>query len=791
MLRSYLAVAFRHLLKHKVYTLISLSGLALGLATCLLLTVFVAEQFAVADFHGKGDTVYRVLRRDDLAGSDAFGSGIDGGLTLAVREEVAEVEQTTRFLNWGMWVRHGDKNLMQYLCLADVSLFDMFDLRLVDGDPHGALADPGSIVVTQSAARRYFGDADPVGATVTVDNDKMGGDYMITGVVGDIPDKSHVGFDFMTAHPPAGSPSYFAENAWAGWRDTWYPFEAWVQLRRGVTAAEVEARLPALVEPHRGVEHVRGSTYRLQRLNRIHLYSETDFGRRSDGDITFLRTLGLIGAFVLVIACINFMNLAMARSTHRAREIGLRKVLGAHRRQLAGQFLGEAVLIAGLALVLSIPLALVSLPLFNDLLGEAFTIRSFADPGLAAWMLALAAAAGLLAGSYPALALSGLQPASILKTSARFGRGALLRKGLVVFQFAATVILVVCTAVVYGQTDYMKSRDLGLDQEHVVVMPIGFADLSLPERYEAVKARFAEHPNVLAVTAPWGFPGMWEQHFTVRPEGEDEDWRMLVQGIDNDFLETLGIELVAGRNADVRRKGQPEFLLNETAVRRLGWDDPVGRTIEWLNQEGVVVGVVADYHSRSMHSMIEPILLADWLHLVIAVRMAPRDVPETMAFLEETWHHFVPHRPFEARFLDEAYDSAYWSEERQGRSFATLSGLAIFIACLGLLGLTAFTCQQRTKEVSIRRVLGAGTGSVLGLLLRESLWAVLLGNLAAWPIAWYAMRGWLEDYPYAIDLRPEIFLAATAAVLVVAVLTTCSQTLRAAWSSPVDALRHE
>ena len=256
MLRSYLAVAFRNLLKHKVYTLISLSGLALGLATCLLLTVFVAEQFAVADFHSKGE------HRPPPAAPRRPGrqrrlrlSGIDGGLTLAVREEVAEVEQTTRFLNWGMWIRHGDKNLMQYLCLADVSLFDMFDLRLVDGDPHSALADPGSIVVTQSAARRYFGDADPVGATVTVDNDKMGGDYMITGVVRDIPHQSHVGFDFMTAHPPAGSPSYFAENAWAGWRDTWYPFEAWVQLRQGVTAAEIEARLPALVEPHRGVEH--------------------------------------------------------------------------------------------------------------------------------------------------------------------------------------------------------------------------------------------------------------------------------------------------------------------------------------------------------------------------------------------------------------------------------------------------------------------------------------------------------------------------------------------------------
>jgi putative ABC transport system permease protein len=449
------------------------------------------------------------------------------------------------------------------------------------------------------------------------------------------------------------------------------------------------------------------------------------------------------------------------------------------------------VLVSLLSLVVSFALAWVALPLFNPIVDESYIASDLLQPGPAAIMALVAVGAGLLAGSYPALALSGFQPVSILKTSTHAGGGAWLRRALVLFQFAATIVLLVCTLVVYQQTEYMRSRDLGLEQEHLVVMPIGFADLSLPERYETVKARFAEHPKVVAVTAPWGVPAMWSQDFTVEPEGAAEALRIDVQGIDNDFLETFGMKLVAGRNVDVHREGASEMLLNETAVRALGWEDPIGKSISWQQGEGQVVGVVADYHAGSMHNPIRPILLCDWLHLTIVVRIAPDDVPATMAFLEDTWHSFVPERPFEARFLDEVYDGMYWSEESQGRSFATLSGLAIFVACLGLLGLSAFSAGQRTREIGIRRVLGASQPGVVLLLSRESVGTVLLATVAAWPTAWWATRSWLQDYPYAVELSPVLFLMAGLVVLLLALVTFASQALRVASSDPVEALRYE
>jgi putative ABC transport system permease protein len=794
MLRNYLAIATRNLYRHKSYTLVNLAGLATGLACCLLVGLFVREQLRYGK-HNLGDRVYRVLYRGDMAGSDdSFSAGIDAGLAAAARDALPALEAAARVGTGYSWFEHGDKTLRQRYCLADVAVFDMFDLQLLSGDPRTLLTEPGSMVVTESAAKRFFDDADPIGAMLTVSAGSIGVDYRIVGVVRDIPKYGHLQFDVMTASPPTGAAPHFGSAAWEAWSDSWHPFSVYFLLRDGTTAAQVEVELPAVISPHRGREYAAHSTYRLQPLSRIHLYSRTDFSVPTAGDIGQLRVVGLIGLFILSLACINFTNLATARSAHRAREVGLRKVLGAHRQQLVAQFLGEAILIAFAAAALAVLLAWASMPLFGDLGFSGLTPSSLAAPGPVAMLALLTVGVGVLAGAYPAIALSSPRPAVILKTSPGWGRGALLRRGLVVFQFSATVALMVSTAVVHSQTRFMKEADVGLNTKDVVLIPIFFSNSALREQWEMVKERFAAHRNVLMVSAIWGAPGDWQEDFTVHPEGEDAEWRMQIQGIDNDFLETFEIDLVAGRNIHLPEDGTSAFLLNETAVRQLGWDDPIGKTLSWKRGEGPVVGVVADYHATSLHTAIEPTFFCDWLHLTLAVRMAPYDRQETLAFLRSTWHELVPNRPnrpASIQFLDWEYGHLYGPEERQARVLTTLTGIAVFVACLGVLGLSSYSAEQRTREISIRRILGSSVAGVLILLAREPLKAIGMANLIAWPLVWFAMTRWLQDYPYAISLDPVIFVLTGVGVFGIALASFGLVTFRVVSANPAQTMRAE
>ena len=798
MIRSYFATFLRYFLQHKAYASISILGMAVGIACCLLIMLFIRDEYKYEQFHKNGYRIYRVLREVKMAGSNSrFDTGTSGGITPAMIKDFPEVEAAARIVNWTHWIRYGEKNHEQSLALADAALLRMFGYELVEGEIESALQNVGSILVSEAAARRYFDDENPVGKAVVVDGDKFGGDYVITGVIRDRSRHARFRFDFYTAHPLPQCPPYVKDSAWAGWRPNsgWRPFRNYVMLREGASREALEKKLPAFMARYMGEEITEKNRYHLQRVSRIYLHSNEDFGFRSGGDIGYIHLLEVIAGTILLIACINFMNLATARSASRSLEVGVRKAVGAGRRQLALQFLGESLMLSLAAAVFACGLARLALPVFQELMGAnlSFGLWELAEnlPAL----IALTLASGLVAGSYPALFLSGVRPVAVLKggSTGRSG-GGLVRKGLVVFQFAASALLIISTLLVYRQAEHMQGRSLGWNQDYLINTPLFFADLSLRFHRDRVKRAFLRHPDVLKVTAVWPPPGGGGEHHVVRPEGTAEnEWEMQILGIEEDFLDTYEIELVAGRNIDltIASDSTKAFLLNETAVKRLGWDEPLGKTFQWRKRQGYVIGVVKDFHTESLHSPIEPVVMFHWIHPTLSIRIRPENVQETLAFLEETWKEFIPHRPFSYQFQDEMMAGHYRHERRQGRIFGTLSGLAIVVACLGLFGLATYTAEQRRKEIGIRKSLGATVPGLLGLLSRDFLKLAALANVLAWPVAYYAMDRWLEGYPYRIGMELGPFLIAGCLALVIAQVTVSYQALRAASGDPVKALRYE
>ena len=788
MLRNYLTVAGRNLLRHKLSSFINVLGLAIGMACCILITLFIRDEFRHNSFHPKAGRIFRVLRETRMSGSNvSFDAGTSGGITPAMRSDFPEVEDATRVLNWSMWVRYGETNLEQMFCLADTSVLRMFDYSSVSGNPVAALQEPGSVLISETAAQRYFGGEDPIGQVVTVDHDRMEGDFRITGVLKDMSRHAWFRFDFLTATDAHRFP-------WQGWnpRTSWRPVQNYILLREGHSHKALETKLHDFLARHMGVEIAQTNAYHLQPLTRIRHYSQVDYGMGSDG-IGYIRQLLAIAILILLIACVNFMNLATARSTNRAREVGMRKALGACRHQLALQFLGESTLLSFLALILACLLAGLALPTFS-----AFTHSELSLMDDSTWvgLVGIALFVGLVAGSYPAFLLSAFQPADVLKGTLKAGaRSAGFRKALVVFQFSVSVVLIIGTWVVYRTTEYMKHKDLGYNKDLVVVSPIFFSDRTLTKRRETVKQAFLRHPSVLKGTVCWPYPGGWSERHKVRPEGAAEnEWEMQVIGIDEDFLDTFEIELAAGRNIDFGIASDPTeaFILNETAVKKLGWEDPIGKQFEWLGRrKGYVIGVVRDFHTQSLHHKVEAVVLFNWIHLTLCLRIRPDDTPSTMAFLEETWEQFIPHQPPDFHFLDEEVEGHYWAEIHQGQSYGVLSLLAIFVACLGLFGLASFTAEQRTKEIGIRKTLGAPVSNLVLLLSREFLKLVAIANLIAWPIAYYMMERWLRDFVYRIDLGVSVFILGGGLALVIALVTVSFQAMRAATANPVDALRYE
>jgi putative ABC transport system permease protein len=796
MFRNYLKIALRHVRKRKVYSFINIAGLAVGMACCLLIFLFVRDELAFDRYHLKADRIFRLVDGFDVEGDqNKFYALSSAPFAPALKREFSQVEDAVRFLpGRRRLVAYGEKKAYEdNFFFVDGSVFEVFTHRLVKGDPAKALVEPNTLVVSERIAAKYFGREDPVNKTLRI-NDR---DYLVTGVMEDWPRRSHFIADLLASMKTVGELPGMRER----FLDNWvrHEFYTYLLLKDAASAAAVEAQLPGFIEKHAAasVKEVAGAklTSRLQPLTAIHLRSHLQLELAANGDIRYVTVFSILAVFILLIACVNFMNLATARSAARGKEVGLRKVVGASRAQLVRQFLGESFLFTAFALVLAVLLVIVALPAFNALAGKALAPGDMMNATTAGPLLAILLVVGFLSGSYPALFISAFQPAGVLKGGQKASGKSLLRKVLVVGQFGISIVLIIATAVVLDQLDYMRNGKLGFDKDHVVVIPV--REGSIRTNIEAIKADLKSHPGVLAATLGNGVPGgqlAGDSLDIVTDEGKK---RVSVAMIycDHDYVRTMGMEILEGRDfsRQMATDAKEAFLVNEAAVRVLGLANPLDTRLEWNDMAGKIVGVVRDFQYQSLRQEIQPLVfhIAPVYSWIVAVRIRPDRIPATLAFLERKWKDYDPAHPFEYSFMDETFDSIYRGEERLGRIFSLAAGLAIVIASLGLFGLALFTVEARTKEIGIRKVLGASLGKIAVLLTWEFVLLVLLANAVAWPAAYLLMRRWLQNFAYRVDIGPGVFLFSAGAAFVIALLTISYQTLRAALADPVKSIRYE
>ncbi|MGH7600302.1 MAG: ABC transporter permease [bacterium] len=797
MLKNYLKIALRNLARHKLFALLNLAGLVIGISTCLLIMLHVRYELSYDRHLQDADRIFRLVTTDKSAGNIERTALTTANLAPLLAETYSDL-QVTRLYYWfygDVLVGAGDRrfNESRYY-RADSTFLNVFAFELLHGDRLTALRNPYSIIITAATARKYFGDQNPVGAQLQINNSRT---FTVTGVVRDLPPNTHFKFDFI-AFDGRGFP------------DEWSEKEVWTYFKIPAhqNAATLAQQLPALVERHFPENLVENISFALQPLTHIHLDSHLDHELEPNGNRIYLYVFSAVAIILLLIACINYMNLATARATRRAQEVSVRKAVGASRRQLVVQYLGESVLMCLLAIGLSLVIVGALRETFGALSGVKLPPLNRLDGTSLLVLSAIAICTGLLAGSYPALYLSSFAPMPMLKsTLALSATAGALRKGLVVFQFAATIVLLVGTLVVYKQIQFMLDEERGVDRENIMMVTVPRAvAVDWNWSLEVFRHAVLLEPGVLyasAVAIPWD--RSHEQH-RVRSASDatpPEVLATLLWVADDDYADLYGLTLLEGRTQLRRRdldstSSLPfEFVLNETAARRLGLKSPIGRDLQVAfgsegGLAGRVVGLVRDFHFKTLHHEIQPLLFVRGSGVLsVAIRLAPTNLAETVEGVAAVWQRLVPGWPFDYTFLNDNYRNQYHLEQRAAKLISAFALLAIVTACLGLFGLAAFMAEQRTKEIGIRKVLGASVSSVVTLLSRDFVKLILLGNLIAWPAAFFAMNKWLENFAYRIDLGWWMFALAGGLALLIALLTVSTQAIKAALANPVEALRYE
>ncbi len=799
MLKNYLITALRNLRRQKGYSLLNISGLALGMACSILVIFYIHHELSYDRFHADADRIFRVTMEGMLNGEPVNVAITPTPLAASLLSRYPEVVSAARIRKRSaMPVAFADREFIEpEIIYADPALFDVFTLPLIRGDAQTALARPYTVILTERLARKYFSGEDPLGKSLTFDNRA---DFAVTGVIKDVPKNTHLKFDLVCSLE-----TLFAVNP--ALRDSWFSDISgytYVRLDRPEERKPLEEKLPGLVEAKlgRALKVFKGRIQlHLQPLVDIHLHSKLQWEFGANGDILYIYIFAAIAVVILIIACVNFMNLATARSARRAREIGMRKVVGACRRNLIWQFLAESTSASLLALVIALVIVKLALPLFESASGITLAI----GVGELAWLipvfLGLALFVGFAAGSYPALYLSALRPVRVLKGGSEAGsRSARFRRLLVVGQFVLSIVMIIGTQIIGDQIRYMKRKDLGFQKDQVLAIRV--SDEKLLQTLDQVKARLKEIPGVLEISATSYVPGQGQDTMLVVPEGLGNPTRYRFIDADADYVRTMGMEIVKGRylSKDLLSDVNHSILINETAARKLGWADPIGKTIKIMRgpsqyEPKTVVGVVKDFHFSSLRDTIEPLLINDSNVLndwgTLAVRFKTADIGRLVGELKKAWGIISPGKFFNYFFVDELFDAQFRSEERLNKLFSSFSLLAIVIACLGLFGLASFLAERMKKEIGIRKVLGASIGQVVGLLSREFLILVVLASLVACPIACFAMNVWLRGFAYRTSIHPWTFVVSALAAMAIAFLTVGYQALRAASADPVDSLKYE
>lgn len=781
--RNSIKILWRHIKRNKAYTLINTSGLALGMACCILILLWVQDELSWDRFHENADTLFHVMQKQ----FDGHLTPVTPGpLAAYLKAEYPEVENSVRWMYfYKLNLKHNGISLSESPIVADASFFEIFSFPFVKGNPETAFDELRSMVITEGLAERLFGDVDPYGKIINVNNQA---DLRVTGVIKNVPHNSTLQFDYVL--PFQLIKPGRTESDWTN--SSIYTF---VRLREKSSDQDFNEKIRGIIRQHNPQDTAE---LRIQSLPRLHLHSQ-QFG----GRIIYVYIFSAMAVFVLLIACFNFINLVTARSANRAREVGLRKVVGANRKNLIRMFFGESFIFTIVSLVFAILLVMLFLPAFNHLSGKQFTIIKdvTGNLNLMLGILVIVFFTGILSGSYPALLLSSFQPASVLKTIKNIhvvGRSPYLRRILVVFQFSITVFLMIGMAAIYKQMGFIRNSNLGFDKSYILCSESNWGRID----YKTLKEALGQHPDILSVTFANQRMGDWESSARddVQWDGKKQGLQLTFEVIscDYDFLDTFRMDMLQGRffSKDIQSDLNSSFILNETAVKAMGFNDesPLGKTLSfWDRYNGTIIGVIKDFHTQSLHEQIQPVIIRydPTAFDNIFIRIRSDSAAEAIRFLENKWKELTRGFTFEYYFLDESLDARYKSEQTTGSLLKYFTILAVFIACIGLLGLVSFMAQQRTKEIGIRIVLGASKLNIIKILVREYVLLIVLANFIAWPLAYFFENRWMSSFAYRTSLGVITFFVVGVMTFTIALLTACSQALRIASADPVNSLHYE
>jgi putative ABC transport system permease protein len=805
MIQTYFKTAWRNLVKNKAFSFINILGLSIGISVCFIILLFVQDELTYDRFNVNADRIVRIQFKANINGGKILEVNVMPPVAQAVKSDYPEVEAATRLRIYGTpKITYGDKKFNEgSFAYADANFFTVFTGSFVKGDAATALQQPNSVVVTTEMAKKYFGEEDPIGRVLTFTSNENAL-YKVTGVMETMPANAHFHFDMlgsMESLPEAKSATWMASN-----------FFTYLLLKKGTDYKKLEAKLPNMVEKYMGPQILQAmgmslSQFRtkgnelgfaLMPLTDIHLHSASNFELEPGGDERYVYIFGAIALFMLIIAAINFVNLSTAGASKRAKEVGVRKVLGSGKMQLIKQFLIESVLLTFIALLISFLLIQLALPVFNDLSGKnlqpGFSIKPIA------MLVSLGLLVGLLAGIYPAFYLSSFKPIAILKGRLNAGNKSIgLRSGLVVFQFFISVSLIVGTIVVYQQMKFIRNINLGYNKEQLLVIPNSWA---LGKNETVFKQQLLQDSRVVNITSSAYRPAgpTNSNNSMIYPDGnENKVSRVLRYDVDEQYIPTLGMELASGRNFSKEMATDSlSVIINEVAARSFGWgNNATGHSITWLNdnQGGKmnfhVIGVVKDFHFKSLHEAITPLIMTLQPESGFIIKVKPGDATGLLSSMKMQWAKYNTEEPFTYAFMDDLYDKMYSAEEKSGRILNIFAVLTILVACLGLFGLATYTAEQRTKEIGIRKVLGASVSQVTNMLSKEFLKLVLIACVIAFPLSWWAMHSWLQDFVYRIDISWWVFVLAAGVALLIALFTVSFQAIKAALANPVKSLRAE
>lgn len=812
MFRNYIKIAFRNLIRHKTFSFINIFGLSVAITCCLLIYLYISDELSYDRYNRNAERIYRITR--DFLSPDGSVNLHLGHLAPPfgplLKNDFPEFDEVARTYQSRILTSFQD-SLQQSLSfyvdkayIAEPSLFKIFTIHITQGNPLRNFDEPLKVMLSERTAERFFGKQSPLGKRLKIFNSW---DVEITGVYKNFPNESCWHPEMFISFSTLNDPNIYGKE---GLERNWHnnSFGTFVLVKEPFDATEVASRFPTFLDNHMGMNtntenEPMPSTWTrlyLQKLTDIHLFSHLDSEEETNGSITNVYMMGIIGLFILLIACFNFINLSTAQATKRSKEVGIRKVSGAYKHQLILQFSGESMAIALVAMVFTAGLSFFALEWMNEFTQKSLQIFSLSNWPLLTGLVVFSGFIGILAGIYPAFVMSAFKPAMIIKSQQGPGKEkGNLRKVLVIVQFTLSITLIIATMITYQQLKYLNNSDLGYDKDQMVTLPY-YSDLV--EDYDAFYHEMISQSFIHDVTRSSRVPTgrLLDSQGNARVQKGDSinESEVTIKNIrcDFEFFNTYSIPMVAGRNfsKDIKSDDSLAFILNETAVKMIGLsnEEILDREFEYGDVKGSVIGVVQDFHFESLKEPIVPVVFKpsdDYNRL--SVKIAGKDMPRALAYVEKTWNTFLPEYPFEYEFLSERYRNLYLAEQRQGQLFTIFSGLAILIACLGLFGLVTFNSLQRFKEIGIRKVLGASFSNILTLLSKEILILVLIANVIAWPATWYIMNRWLENFAYRININPGLFIISAVLIIIIALGTISFQTFKAALANPVDSIRNE